>query len=105
MGLMSGLRKLDDKVVARRDGLSRRDYLAKLSQSQFKSGYVHKEVFEELVELHDKVAALQVEIALARCEAVTRAASQGSSAPAAPKVGAASAPAAALAGSISATGV
>lgn len=65
MGILDSLARLDDKVGIRaafpRRGQSQRDFLANAARSR-RSGYVPQAVYRELVELHDKVAALEVQL-------------------------------------------
>jgi len=64
--ILRRLSRLDDKVGIRgsrpKPGQSRRDYLAGIARSRF-TGYVPNSVYLELVELHDRVAALEATVA------------------------------------------
>ena len=67
MGVMQRLRRFDDRVGQRFGGLrksteSRRDYLDRLGRTSF-TGYVPREVYAELIELHDRVARLEATVA------------------------------------------
>ena len=60
---MQRLRSLDQRVGGvRRDNEPRRDYLARLHNGRV-AVYVPREVYGELVELHDKVAKLEATVA------------------------------------------
>lgn len=71
MGMMNRLRRLDDRVVRSgpREGESRRDYLARLGSHGLLM-YENPYVYREVVELHDRVQALEAR--LAAVEAGTR---------------------------------
>lgn len=63
MGIMQSLRRVDQRVTGtRRDDESQRDYLARLGDKRVEI-YVPREVYAELVDLHDKVAALEATVA------------------------------------------
>jgi hypothetical protein len=63
MGIMQSLRRVDQRVArTRRDDESQRDYLARLGDRRVEI-YVPREVYAELVDLHDKVAALEATVA------------------------------------------
>ena len=65
MSLLSRLSRLDEKVGIRGSrpsvGQSRRDWLASIARSRF-TGYVPSSVYLELVELHDRVTALEATV-------------------------------------------
>jgi hypothetical protein len=68
MGLMQRLRRLDQKAgLIPPDGRaqSRRDYLDWLARRRLQA-HVPPEVYAELVELHDRVARLEAEVASLR---------------------------------------
>ena len=57
MGIFERLRALDRRMgIGRRDGESRRDFFERCAR---RSAYVPSELYWELVELHDRVAALE----------------------------------------------
>lgn len=62
MGILGRLARLDEKSGVKgpgpAPGQSRRDYLADIAGSRL-SSFVPKSVYLELVELHDRVAALE----------------------------------------------
>lgn len=66
MGILQRLSQLDDRVGFRgarpKPGQSRRDYLASIGRSRL-TGYVPTSVYLELVELHDRVEALEATVA------------------------------------------
>ena len=66
MDIFARLSRLDDKIGIRasrpKPGQSRRDYLAGIGRSRL-TGYVPNSVYLELVELHDRVAALEATVA------------------------------------------
>lgn len=70
VGILDRLNRLDDKVGSRaagpRPGETRRDYLSSFAHLRW--GYVPRSVYLELVELHDRVAALEAEVAELRAE-------------------------------------
>lgn len=68
MGIMQSLRRADQRVArTRRDDESQRDYLARLGDRRVEI-YVPREVYAELVDLHDKVAALEATVARLQAE-------------------------------------
>jgi hypothetical protein len=68
MGIMQSLRRVDQRVArTRRDDESQRDYLARLGERRVEV-YVPREVYAELVDLHDKVAALEASVARLQAE-------------------------------------
>lgn len=68
MGIMQSLRRVDQRVArTRRDHESQRDYLARLGDRRVEI-YVPREVYAELVDLHDKVAALEATVARLQAE-------------------------------------
>jgi hypothetical protein len=68
MGIMQSLRRVDQRVArTRRDDESQRDYLARLGERRVEI-YVPREVYAELVDLHDKVAALEASVARLQAE-------------------------------------
>ncbi len=63
LGLVQLLQRLDQRAgVAPPPGQSRRDFLDWLAQRRLQA-YVPREVYAELVELHDKVARLEAQVA------------------------------------------
>lgn len=68
MGIMQSLRRVDQRVArTRRDDESQRDYLARLGDRRVEF-YVPREVYAELVQLHDKVATLEATVARLQTE-------------------------------------
>lgn len=70
MGIMQSLRQVDQRVIrarGRRGDESQRDYLARLSAHGIEA-FVQREVYAELVELHDKVATLEATVARLQAE-------------------------------------
>lgn len=68
MGIMQSLRRFDQRVArTRRDDESRRDYLVRLGDRRVEI-YVPREVYAELVDLHDKVAAMETTVAHLQAE-------------------------------------
>jgi hypothetical protein len=66
VGILNRLSRLDDKLgmqgIGPRAGESRRDFLERLARSRMMA-YVPRSVYVELVELHDRVAALEATVA------------------------------------------
>jgi hypothetical protein len=68
MGIMQSLRRVDQRVArTRRDDESQRDYLARLGDRRVEI-YVPREVYAELVQLHDKMATLEATVARLQAE-------------------------------------
>ena len=68
MGIMQSLRRVDQRVTGtRRDEESQRDYLARLGDKRTVV-YVPREVYDELVQLHDKMAALEATVGRLQAE-------------------------------------
>lgn len=68
MGIMQSLRRVDQRVTGtRRDDESQRDYLARLGDKRTVV-YVPREVYAELVQLHDKMATLEATVARLQAE-------------------------------------
>jgi hypothetical protein len=63
--ILARLSRLDDRIGIRgarpKPGQSRRDFLASIARSRL-TGYVPNSVYLELVELHDRVAALEATV-------------------------------------------
>jgi hypothetical protein len=62
MGIMARLRRLDERVGALREGESRRDYIARRASGPWLR-YENPHVYREVVELHDRVTALEAKLA------------------------------------------
>lgn len=68
MGIMQSLRHVDQRVIrTRRSDESRRDYLARLGSRT--EAFTPREVYAELVVLHDKVATLEATVVRLQAEA------------------------------------
>jgi hypothetical protein len=65
MGLMDRVRRLDERAAARfgpRNGESRRDYIERRGRNPLMR-YENPHVYREIVELHDRVAELEAQVA------------------------------------------
>lgn len=68
MGIMQSLRHVDQRVTrTRRGDESQRDYLARLGANRIEA-FVPREVYAELVQLHDRVATLEATVARLQAE-------------------------------------